>query len=79
MKAIIPAAGFGTRLRPLTFARPKPTLRVANQPIIVHAVRSLYQAGVTEIAVVVSDLTQQAVEQALSGIEGVCISYIDQP
>ena len=79
MKAIIPAAGFGTRLRPLTFARPKPTLRVANQPIIVHAVRSLYQAGVTEIAVVVSDLTQQAVEQAVSGIEGVCISYIDQP
>jgi glucose-1-phosphate thymidylyltransferase len=79
MKAIIPAAGFGTRLRPLTFARPKPTLRVANQPIIVHVVRSLYEAGVTEIGIVVSDLTQQAIEQAVSGIEGVCITYIGQP
>lgn len=79
MKAIIPAAGFGTRLRPLTFTRPKPTLRVANQSIIVHAIRSLTEAGITEIGIVVSDLTLQAVEQAVSGIEGVHITFIDQP
>jgi len=79
MKAIIPAAGFGTRLRPLTFTRPKPTLRVANQPIIVHAIRSLYEAGIHEIGIVVSDLTQQAIEQAVRGIEGVIVTYIDQP
>ena len=79
MKAIIPAAGFGTRLRPLTFTRPKPTLRVANQPIIVHAIRSLSEAGIRDIGIVVSDLTQAAIEGAVRGIEGVCITYIDQP
>ncbi|MFC4456256.1 glucose-1-phosphate thymidylyltransferase [Deinococcus sonorensis] len=79
MKAIIPAAGFGTRLRPLTYTRPKPALRVANQPIIVHAVRTLVQAGITEIGIVVSDLTQQAIELAVRGLEGVHITYIDQP
>ena len=48
VKAIIPAAGLGTRLRPLTYTRPKPVLRVAGKPIIVHAIETLQAAGITD-------------------------------
>ncbi|ABF44076.1 MULTISPECIES: glucose-1-phosphate thymidylyltransferase [Deinococcus] len=79
MKAIIPAAGFGTRLRPLTYARPKPVLPVANKPIICHAVQNLAAAGIREIAIIVSSVTRKAIEGAVSDLEGVQIAYIEQP
>ena len=78
MKAIIPAAGLGTRLRPLTFARPKPVLRVANVPIVCHAINSLRAAGVRDIGIVVSELTHSAIQNAVADLEGVNIQYIFQ-
>ena len=38
MKAVILAGGFGTRLRPLTFTKPKPMLPLVNKPVIEHVV-----------------------------------------
>ncbi|GGB76752.1 glucose-1-phosphate thymidylyltransferase [Deinococcus soli (ex Cha et al. 2016)] len=78
MKAIIPAAGLGTRLRPLTYTRPKPVLRVAGQPIIVHAIHTLVQAGITDIGIVVSDITRDEIQHALHGLPDVQITLIDQ-
>ncbi|MEF2278532.1 glucose-1-phosphate thymidylyltransferase [Deinococcus sp. YIM 134068] len=78
MKAIIPAAGLGTRLRPLTFARPKPVLRVAGQPIICHALRTLSDAGIVDVGIVVSGLTHRAIESVVQGVEGVNITFIHQ-
>ena len=78
MKAIIPAAGLGTRLRPLTFTRPKPVLQVAGQPIIVHAIRTLLAAGIHQIGVVVSDITRDEIQHAIEGIEGAEITLINQ-
>ena len=34
MKVIIPLAGFGTRLRPHTFSKPKPLINVAGKPVL---------------------------------------------
>ena len=51
MKALILAAGEGTRLRPLTLDRPKPMLSVGGQPILEHLVTLLRVHGVTEIAI----------------------------
>ena len=51
MKAIILAAGEGTRLRPLTRDIPKPMLPLGGQPLIGHLVGLLRAHGVTEIAV----------------------------
>ena len=51
MKALILAAGEGTRLRPLTLDRPKPMLRVGGRPILDHLVDLLRRHGVTEIAI----------------------------
>ncbi len=64
MKAMILAAGRGERMRPLTDRLPKPLLRVADEPLIVHIVRALARAGVAEIVVNVSHLGEQ-IEEAL--------------
>ena len=56
MKGLILAAGLGTRLRPITSLRPKPTINVANKPLIHYAVENLREAGVDTIGVVVGIL-----------------------
>ncbi|GAA4014629.1 glucose-1-phosphate thymidylyltransferase [Deinococcus rubellus] len=78
MKGIIPAAGLGTRLRPLTFTRPKPVLNVAGKPIIIHAIETLRAAGIDEIAVIVSDLTRTEIEYTLKDLSGPDLTLIDQ-
>jgi NDP-sugar pyrophosphorylase family protein len=49
LKGIIIAGGFGTRLRPLTYSRPKHLLPVANRPFLEYQVALLRENGATEI------------------------------
>jgi mannose-1-phosphate guanylyltransferase len=51
MKAIIVAGGEGTRLRPLTYLKPKPLLPIWGVPIIEKQIEKLNQAGVKEIII----------------------------
>jgi mannose-1-phosphate guanylyltransferase len=48
MRAMILAAGLGTRLRPITYAMPKPMVPVLNRPVMEHIVRLLAGHGFTE-------------------------------
>jgi len=50
-RAVILAAGMGTRLKWMTRHRPKALMRVAGEPAIVHVIRRLVAHGVREIAV----------------------------
>ena len=50
-KAIVLAAGFGTRLRPLTLSRPKPLLPVMGEPMLGRILDMLVSWGVEEIKV----------------------------
>ena len=59
MRAMIMAAGLGTRLRPLTNLMPKPVAPVLNRPLIVHIGRLLSQHGFEEVVVNVSWLPEQ--------------------
>ena len=48
MRAMILAAGLGTRLRPITYAMPKPMVPVANRPVMEHILRLLARHGFGE-------------------------------
>jgi mannose-1-phosphate guanylyltransferase len=48
MRAMVMAAGLGTRLRPLTETLPKPIAPVGNRPVVEHLLRQLATAGVDE-------------------------------
>ncbi len=52
-KAVLLAAGKGTRMRELTAATPKPMLEVQGEPILAHIVAGLKAAGVQEFLIVV--------------------------
>ncbi|MBE5756705.1 MAG: UTP--glucose-1-phosphate uridylyltransferase [Clostridiales bacterium] len=52
-KAIIPAAGLGTRFLPITKAIPKPMLTVLNKPVIQLIVDELLNSGIEDIGIVV--------------------------
>lgn len=53
-KAIIPAAGLGTRFLPITKAVPKPMLSVIDKPTVQYIVEELTAAGINDIVIVVS-------------------------
>jgi NDP-sugar pyrophosphorylase family protein len=59
MKAMILAAGFGTRLRPVTYTLPKPMVPLCNQPLIGWAVESLIDAGIRDLIVNLHHLPEQ--------------------
>ncbi|HVS99226.1 MAG TPA: NDP-sugar synthase [Solirubrobacterales bacterium] len=48
MRAMVLAAGLGTRLRPITFDMPKPMVPVLNRPVMEHILRLLARHGFTE-------------------------------
>jgi mannose-1-phosphate guanylyltransferase len=48
MRAMVLAAGLGTRLRPITFDMPKPMVPVLNRPVMEHILRLLAKHGFTE-------------------------------
>jgi NDP-sugar pyrophosphorylase family protein len=51
MKAMILAAGFGTRLRPVTHTLPKPLVPLLNRPLIAWAIESFLDAGIDDFIV----------------------------
>ena len=66
MKAIIPTAGFGTRLRPFTYSVPKVLLQVADKPILGHIIDKCLATGIDEIAFVVGYLGD-AIKKYIAG------------
>ncbi len=77
-KALILAAGRGTRLRPLTDTTPKPMLPIHGKPIIGYIIDGLILAGVREFHVVVGYLREQLEDylasRATSKIKFTCIN-----
>ena len=79
MKAVILAAGKGTRMRPLTNRRPKPLVPVAGRPILEHIVGGLASAGVDEVCLVIGWMGEQIQEAFGDGTAlGAELTYVWQ-
>ena len=62
MKAMIFAAGLGTRLKPLTDHMPKALVPVAGKPMLEHVIRKLIAAGCDEIVINVHHFADQIID-----------------
>ncbi len=78
MKAIIPAAGEGTRLRPHTYSTPKALLNVAGKPILAHIIDIIIDAGVDDIAVIVGYKGKQIEEYVTTAYKSINSSFYFQ-
>ena len=58
-RAIVLAAGFGSRMQPLTFTTPKPLIKVNGKPIIETLLDKLVEAGIDDIILVVGYKAEQ--------------------
>jgi UTP--glucose-1-phosphate uridylyltransferase len=65
-KAVIPAAGLGTRVRAIAGDLPKELLLVAAKPLIVHAIEGLIASGLRQVGVVISP-AKESIRKFLMG------------
>ena len=79
MKALVPAGGAGTRLRPITHTSAKQLIPVANKPVIFYVLESIAEAGITEVGIVVGD-TAREIERAIGdgSAWGLKVTYLPQ-
>ena len=76
MKAMILAAGKGTRVRPITYRIPKPMIPILQKPVMEFLVELLRQHGVDQIMVNVSHLAKEIEDYFRDGQKfGVDIAY----
>ncbi len=69
MKAVVLAGGEGTRLKPLTYKRPKPLMPVAGRPCIDYVIRSLVASGFNEIITTTAYLSDTLIKSIGDGLE----------
>ena len=79
MKVCIMCGGEGTRLRPLTFERPKPCIPIVNRPSIQHLVSHLSNLGFREVVITLGYMGKD-IEAALGdgSLFGVDITYVHE-
>ena len=79
-KGIILHGGYGTRLRPLTFSRPKQLLPIANSPMSQFGLIAMKNAGITEIAMIIGGENSFKVKEFYGNGEkfGVRLTYVYQ-
>ena len=78
MKAVVLAAGKGTRLRPLTDDKPKGMVEIDGKPILTHCFEQLAGLGADEFVVVVGYMKEVIIEHYGDEVQGVPITYAHQ-
>ena len=78
MKAMILAAGLGTRLKELTANKPKALVEINGKPLIAHVIEKLVSSGFTEIVVNVHHFADQLISYLKSNAFGATIHISDE-
>jgi NDP-sugar pyrophosphorylase family protein len=80
MKAMVLAAGLGSRMQPLTLLRAKPVLPVLDRPLVAFALERLARAGVREVVVNLHHLPESVTSRLGDGRRfGLRIRYAHEP
>lgn len=77
MQAIILAAGFGSRLRPLTDKMPKSLTEINGTPLLVNALTHLSSCGIDETIIVVGHMREKIIEQVGFKFNNMKITYVE--
>ena len=78
MKAIIPVAGAGTRLRPLTYTQPKPLIPVAGKPIISYIIDRLIEVGIRDFVFVIGYLGEKIKNYVEESYPDITMEFVSQ-
>ena len=77
MKAVIMAGGMGTRLRPLTYDRPKPLVPLVGKSCILYILDLLKSNGITDVCVTLMYLGEK-IKEELSSVKDMNISFFTE-
>lgn len=78
MKAMILAAGLGTRLKELTQEKPKALVEVAGKPLLAHVLNKLIASGFDEIVINVHHFAQQVIDYLKNNYSSFTIHISDE-
>lgn len=78
VKCLIPAAGKGTRMRPLTHTLPKAMLPVAGKPSIFHIIDRAAKAGVKDFVIITGYLRELMESEILAAYPSLKIEFVEQ-
>ncbi|MBI4513586.1 MAG: NTP transferase domain-containing protein [Gemmatimonadetes bacterium] len=81
LKAVIPAGGLGTRLRPVTYGIPKEMLPVHLRPMLEYAVAEAALSGIHDICLVLAPEKEDSVRRYFEAVppQGCSLEYVFQP
>lgn len=77
MIGVIPAAGLGKRMHPLTLNVPKPLLPVLNKPIIQHVIDRMRSVRIDEIIVVIGYMKEKIMDE-LKDLKDIEVKFVEQ-
>ncbi len=78
MKLVVPLAGYGTRMRPHTFVRPKPLINVAGKPVLGHILDRFLPYNIEEAIFIVGHLGEQVADYVDTHYQFPVTRYVEQ-
>ncbi len=78
MRAVIPVAGIGTRMRPHTYSLPKVLLNVAGKPILGHIIDALKKHNVTDITIIRGYKGEKVEDYVLKDYPEIKFDFVEQ-
>jgi len=78
MRAVIPVAGFGKRLKPHTFSIPKVLINVGDKPILGHILKELIDEGITKATFIIGYLGEKIIEYVGNEFPEIEAEFVEQ-